>query len=90
MINLSLVNSLEKLQPFGVGNPQPIFYSEVVLLDAKLFGKQNEHLRLYVKDPEKNMYPLEIIAFGKGQLFNSLATGIKLSIVYAAEIDYVS
>ncbi len=87
MINLSLVNSLEKLQPFGVGNPQPIFYSEVVLLDAKLFGKQNEHLRLYVKDPEKNMYPLEIIAFGKGQLFNSLATGIKLSIVYAAEID---
>jgi single-stranded-DNA-specific exonuclease len=86
-VTLNLVTNLEKLQPFGVGNPQPTFYSEVVLLETKLFGKKNEHLRLYVKDPEENMYPLELVAFGKGEIYSRLSPGMKMNIVYTAEIN---
>ncbi len=49
-ISLELVKNLETLSPFGVGNPQPTFYSEAILTDAKLFGKNNEHLKIIVSD----------------------------------------
>lgn len=86
-IRMNFVSALEKLQPFGVGNLQPTFYSEVVLIEAKLFGKKNEHLRLYVKDHKKNMYPLELIAFGKAEIYTTLSPGMKMNIVYSVEIN---
>ncbi len=83
----TLAHALEKLQPFGVGNTQPLFLSDAELIDAKLFGKNSEHLKLYVKDPESRSFPLELIAFSKADLFKTLSTGMKLQIVYALEVD---
>ncbi len=82
-----LAHTLEKLQPFGMGNTQPTFLSEAELIDAKLFGKKNEHLKIYVKDPNARSFPLELIAFSQAKLFETLSTGMKMEIVYALEID---
>lgn len=86
-VTMNVAKAFEKLQPFGIGNPQPTFYSEVELLDAKLFGKKNDHLKLFVKDPKKNSYPLELIAFSKADLYQQLSTGQLLNIVYSVEVD---
>src|SRR3989344_7329825 len=51
-LNMSIVKELEKLQPFGIGNPQPTFYSEVEILDVKTFGKKNDHLKIIVRDAD--------------------------------------
>ncbi|MDO8497141.1 MAG: single-stranded-DNA-specific exonuclease RecJ, partial [bacterium] len=47
---LTLAEKIEELQPFGMGNPQPIFYSEAEVVGTKLFGKKSEYLKIFVKD----------------------------------------
>ncbi len=51
-INASLVESLENLEPFGAGNPQPLFgVFGVKLTSIKTVGEGNRHLRLtFTKD----------------------------------------
>lgn len=85
-ISLEMVKELEKLEPFGVGNSRPTFLSEAVLTDAKLFGKKNEHLKIFVSEPN-NHQSLELIAFNKGEIFNTLSRGQKITIIYSLEID---
>ncbi|KKQ24636.1 MAG: Single-stranded-DNA-specific exonuclease RecJ [Candidatus Roizmanbacteria bacterium GW2011_GWC2_37_13] len=79
-INLEIVKSLETLEPFGIGNPRPTFYSEGILTDAKLFGKTNNHLKIFVDS-------LELIAFNQGEKFKQLSRGQKIKVVYSLEID---
>ncbi len=86
-VNLDLAKSLETLQPFGVGNPQPTFYSEVEILDTKTFGKTNNHLKLYVREAGQRSYPLELISFNFKQQLNDLTIGQKIKVVYTLEID---
>jgi single-stranded-DNA-specific exonuclease len=84
-INLSLTKSLEKLQPFGIGNPTPTFYSRAEIIDAKMFGKKTEHLKIYVKD--KDSFPLELVSFNAAQQFTSLSRGKTIDLVYSLEIN---
>jgi len=90
-INLPLVKSIEKLAPFGIGNPKPIFYSEGKLTDAKIFGNKNEHLKILVKCTSKKIRQsfefLELIGFSQSQLFYQLSPGQKINIVYNLEIN---
>lgn len=79
-INLSLVKSLEQLAPFGMGNPKPTFYSQGKLIDAKLFGKTNNHLKIFVDD-------LELIVFNQADKFKDLSRGQKIDVVYSLEVD---
>ncbi len=86
-INLRLALELEKLQPFGIGNPNPVFYSEAEIVGAKLFGKTNNHLKILVKDANISADPLELISFNNAKLFTELSRGLKTEIVYSLEID---
>jgi single-stranded-DNA-specific exonuclease len=86
-VSLSLAKEIEKLQPFGIGNAQPTFVSEVELFNAQLFGKKNDHVKIFVKDPEVTGFPLELIAFGKADIFDTLSTGQRMKIVYQLEVN---
>ncbi|MFN4212581.1 MAG: single-stranded-DNA-specific exonuclease RecJ [Microgenomates group bacterium] len=89
-ISLSLVKALEKLQPFGAGNPQPTFYSRGKIVDAKIFGKKNEHLKIWLSPTppakEETQY-LELIAFGQGEKFKELSRDQITDVVYSLEIN---
>ncbi len=85
-ITLSLTQSLEKLQPFGVGNPQPTFYSQGKVVNAKIFGKKNEHLKIFVSDNLSS--PLELIFFNGASNFAKMSRGQNIDIVYNLEINY--
>ena len=46
-----LLKELELLQPYGVGNPEPVFQSPpVIVKDRRVFGK--DHVKLTLADPE--------------------------------------
>ncbi len=79
-INLDLVKSLEALEPFGIGNPRPTFYSEGILTGAQPLGKTNAHLKIFVEG-------LELLAFNQADKFKSLSRGQKIKVVYSLEID---
>lgn len=84
-INLSLVKSLEMLEPFGMGNPRPVFLSRGEIVNATLFGKTNNHLKIFVKD--ENSLALELIGFNQSDQFNKLSPGKSVEVVYSLEID---
>ena len=51
-ISTQLVDSLESLQPFGPGNPEPVFLSENVrILSSKIVGER--HRRMTLGQPDK-------------------------------------
>jgi len=79
-INLDLVKSLETLEPFGIGNPKPTFYSEGILTGAQLLGKTQKHLKIFVDC-------FEFLAFNQADKFKELFRGQKIKVVYSLEID---
>jgi len=80
MITLDLVKEMEKLQPFGIGNPTPSFYSKVTVNGAEIFGKNNNHLKIRAGQ-------LELIAFGEADRYLELSRGKQIGAVYNVEID---
>ncbi len=84
--SLKLAFLLENLQPFGIGNPAPVFLSEAEVVSAKFFGKNNDHLKIHLKD-EKTKEPFEVIAFGEAGLFFKLSRGKRVRVVYSIEIN---
>ena len=89
IINLDLVRSLEALEPFGMGNPRPIFYSEGILTGAQLLGKTQKHLKLFVSSYplQPTPYTLEMLVFNQASQFSSLSRGQKIKIVYNLDIN---
>ena len=55
-INLELAESIERLSPFGPGNPPVILASRnLELISYSVIGKNQEHLKVKVKDQTGNM-----------------------------------
>ncbi len=54
-INLELAESIEKLAPFGPGNPPVLLASRnLKLINTSVIGKNQEHLKVKVKDQSGN------------------------------------
>ncbi|EGB16558.1 single-stranded-DNA-specific exonuclease RecJ [Pseudodesulfovibrio mercurii] len=52
-INNTLLRELELLQPFGMGNPEPVFATRPVrVAEHALFGREGEHVKLVLEDQE--------------------------------------
>lgn len=50
-ITNTLLNELEMLQPFGMGNPEPVFASApVTVAEHRTFGREREHVKLVLAD----------------------------------------
>lgn len=79
-VNLTLARLLEGLSPYGIGNPRPVFLSDTILTGAQLFGKTNNHLKVFAGG-------VEFIAFNKAELFKELSRGTRVSIVYTIDVD---
>lgn len=76
---------LQCLEPFGPGNPNPLFVTRGVMNhhDTRAVGRTAEHLKLDVTD--NGLDTIKGIAFGKGNLANYLLAGEKIDICYSVE-----
>ncbi|OGK62138.1 single-stranded-DNA-specific exonuclease RecJ [Candidatus Roizmanbacteria bacterium RIFOXYB2_FULL_38_10] len=86
-INLTLAKQIEKLAPFGIGNSNPTFLSDVLILEKKLFGKKSEHVKLLVKDAHTNSFPMELITFYKAEEFKDVSKAQTVSVIYSLDIN---
>lgn len=93
----SLLKSLEKFAPFGMGNPKPTFsLNDVRLEKVSWFGKAEEHLRLHIgRGPEEFPDPaIEAITFYArrelGDICERLEVGSRVHVLAYLERDQFS
>jgi single-stranded-DNA-specific exonuclease len=83
-LNKEFIRELEKLEPFGAGNPEPLFYTRNLRLKGQPHLFSNETLKFWVTDGELT-YPA--IGFGMGNLKESLVVADGFDLVYTPRID---
>ncbi len=75
---------IQKLAPFGQGNPQPTFLTrEVAVVDCRTMGDGSEHLRLKLK---QGGMVWDGVGFGLGNYLSEVSS--PLDIVYNLEVDH--
>ena len=78
-LSFSLLRQVERLAPFGIGNPVPIFASRSAPLAAGPFLLKEKHLKLYVG---ANGHRLEAIWWRNGSVASSLERVSSLDLAY--------
>ena len=83
-ITPAFYNVIRYLEPFGPGNPRPLFATRNLInhRDTRVVGKTGEHLRLDVTD---RAYAITGIAFGRAEMAQHIQNGNPVDICY--ELD---
>ena len=79
-----LVEELEKLEPFGTGNPEPLFYTRGLKLKGQPQSLGRQTLKFWVSD---GSVTFQVIGFGMTSLLASLMEAKSLDIVYTPRMD---
>ena len=84
IVTLSFCKTLERFGPFGPENMKPVFVTKRVknMYRPKIVG--NNHVQLQLTSDESNTY-FKAIAFGFGELFDSIAAARYFDICYTVE-----
>ena len=82
-----LWKAIQQLQPFGVGNPEPVFASRNVMIkDARLVGATKKHLKLVIVDPASHMQ-LDAIGFSMAEYYPQLQSTPTADIAYTIDMN---
>jgi single-stranded-DNA-specific exonuclease len=79
-----IVAGLEQLEPFGAGNPEPLFYTRYLMLKGEPLSFQRETLKFWVSD---GVATHQAIGFGMSSLKESLLSANRFDLVYTPRID---
>ena len=85
-LNVHVVKELLRLEPFGQGNPAPVFASRGVRLISppRRVGVKGDHLQVSITD---NTASVRCIGFGMGNLEKKVLEAEAFNIAYEAQID---
>lgn len=82
-IDISLVEEVSQLEPFGASNPSPSFVlKDLTLKQKKLMGSTKEHLKLIIDTPKGS---IDCVWWGKGDI--PLAAGDKFDVAFAPQLN---
>ncbi len=80
-ITEELWQTMQALEPFGFGNPEPVFASRNVSVnDVRLIGAEGKHLKL-------TLGGMECVGFGMGSLYKTIKIGALVDIAYTVDIN---
>ena len=69
---------LKNFEPFGPGNPEPVFLAQdVPVSDVKIFG--NNHLKFKIKS---NGVTIDAVGYGLGELYSEVLGKDRISVVF--------
>ncbi|MEK7142992.1 MAG: single-stranded-DNA-specific exonuclease RecJ [Patescibacteria group bacterium] len=80
-INLELLEKIRQFEPFGLGNPRPVFLVEkAAISQLRTVGKKNNHLKFKAEG-------IEAIGFDLGDWKSKLSDGDKIDLVFTLDED---
>lgn len=84
-INMELTNVIDAMQPFGEGNPAPIFCSRQVLIKTypRIMGKDT--LKFWVTDQKQ--FTISAVGFGMAKYRGLIRPGAKIDLAYQITLD---
>ncbi len=84
-VNWDTYKLVERLAPFGVGNPKPLFlFERVVVGESKMFGKEKNHLELKLATASGK--PVSAIAFfASSEQKSAVRAGMSINLVGTLE-----
>ena len=87
LVNLKLVDLLDKFRPFGMKNPLPLFeLKKLKIVSLKVLGNGNKHLKLLLRPANQlKAQPLEALWWGGGEKINELEVGQALDVLVKIE-----
>lgn len=81
LVTPKLYKKLQQLQPFGFGNPEPVFVTRNVLVnDVRLVGAGGKHLKLRLSS-------IDAIAFNMGNLYSQLQNQAIVDLAYIIDMN---
>ena len=85
-VNWETYREIEKLAPFGAGNPKPLFlFEKIKIASVKNFGKEKNHLEIsFKKEDGKNISAIGFFMKG-GEWGVELKEGEKINLVASME-----
>jgi len=83
-LNENMVRELEALEPFGMGNSEPLFYTRSLKLKGQVQSLSRQTLKFWVTD---GLVTCQVIAFGMSSLLDSLMQAGSFDLVYTPKID---
>lgn len=87
-INWELMAELKKMEPYGIGNEEPVFMAKnMIVMDYRICGNGSKHLKLSLKGKSKSPKIFDSIGFGFGDKFPNLKNGDKIDIVFNLKED---
>lgn len=82
LVSRELLETLERLEPYGQGNPAPVFVSRnLKLVDARVFGNGHKHLKLLFGGK------MQGIMWRGGSLVPEIKPGARCNVAYHLEWD---
>ena len=87
MLSKALVTELERLSPYGEGNPAPLFAAGHLKIvgQPRRIGSKGQHLSFYVKQGD---VALRAVAFGMGEFIDRLKqNGKTCSLAFAVKLN---
>lgn len=79
------VEQLSRLEPFGVGNPTPLFrYRDLEVREVRPLGDGGDHVRLRLAEPRDGVTrEVEGVGWSKGQEWRELRAGARVDVIAA-------
>ncbi len=78
-LNLNLMENISRLEPFGEGNPEPVFLlQEVFVLDVNRMGTEGQHLRMLVRGEDGKA--IKLVAFNAEKDWLELEPGGRVNV----------
>jgi len=83
-LNLSFLEHYDRLVPFGVGNPKPVFLTEGIEVMSEPKKMQDRHVKFWVK---QNGRTFEALGWDKADWAGLLSRGDKIDIAYTLHVS---
>lgn len=94
VLDLDFYLKLRSLEPYGIGNPEPVFASRVRVEAVRTVGQDGKHLKLSVSPLKKNdsfkesfFKSFDAIAFGRGEKAAKIKVGDEIEVAYTLALD---
>jgi len=80
-LNYNLLAKIREFEPFGLGNPRPVFMlEEATISDIRTVGQEQKHLKMKVED-------IDTIGFDLGNIAKNLSQGQKIDVAFTLDED---